>query len=215
MVDKAEREILDMIERGELSAEDGMRLIRAMGPIQSTDIVDNAEPSSTNPAATPVMGEVLEAESPRISEEEQHRMKQLKRWWLLPFGIGLLITALGAIWMYTGYINRGFSWGFWLAWIPFILGVFVVAVSFQTSRSVWLHLRIKQKPGEKPERISISLPLPITLTKWFLTVFGSRVPGLKDQPIGNISEILEDISPDDPFYIQVNDDDERVEIFIG
>ena len=215
MVDKAEREILDMIERGDLSAEDGMRLIRAMGPNQATEEPENPESSSTNPDAVPVSGEVLEAESPRISEEEMRRMKQLKRWWLLPFGIGLLITALGAIWMYTGYMNRGFSWGFWLSWIPFILGIFVVAVSFQTSRSVWLHLRINQKPGEKPERISISLPLPITLTRWFLSIFGSRVPGLKDQPIDNISEILEDISPEEPFYLQVNDDDERVEIFIG
>ena len=214
MVDKAEREILGMIERGELSAEEGMRLIRAMGPSQAAIEVDDPV-SPDEPTATPVAVEILESEPPKLSDEELRRMKQLKRWWILPFGIGLVITALGAIWMYTGYVNRGFSWGFWLSWIPFIFGIFVVAVSFQTSRSVWLHLRIKQKPGEKPERISISLPLPITLTQWFISTFGNRVPGLRNQPIDNISEILKDISPEDPFYLQVDDDDEQVEIFIG
>lgn len=214
MVDKAEREILDMIERGELSAEDGMRLIRAMGASPDPSMIDD-QVTSDHPDVTPVTGEVLEPEPPRISKEEQRRMKQLKRWWLLPFGLGLLITALGATWMYTGYMNRGFSWGFWLSWIPFIIGIFVVAVSFQTSRSVWLHLRVKQKPGEKPERISISFPLPITLTQWFLSVFGNKIPGLRSQPIDDISEILKDISPEDPFYLQVDDDGEQVEILIG
>jgi len=214
MVDKAEREILAMIERGELSAEEGMRLINAMGTHHGED-EGSSEVAPDRPKVVPEPEDVLEPSEPRISDEERRRMQRLKRWWILPFGIGLLITVLGAIWMYTGYINKGFSWGFWLAWIPFIVGIFVVAVSFQTSRSVWLHLRIKQKPGEKPQRISISLPLPISLTRWFLTSFGNRIPGLKDQPLGNYSEILDNISPDEPFYVHVNDDDEEVEIFIG
>ncbi|MBW6467499.1 MAG: hypothetical protein K0B06_13410 [Brevefilum sp.] len=208
MVDEAERKILRMIEQGNISAEEGLRLINAMNSGQPGDAesVDQIMPSPED---------VLEPEAPRISPEEQQRMKRLKRWWILPFGIGLFITTLGATWMYTGYANRGFSWGFWLAWIPFILGIFIVAVSFQTSRSVWLHVRIKQKPGETPARISISLPMPITLAKWFMSVFGNKIPGLKDQPLGDISEILETISPEEPFYIHVNDDDEEVEVFIG
>ena len=214
MVDKAEREILAMIERGELSAEEGMRLINAMGNHHGEN-EGSTEVSPERPIFMPEPEDVIEPSAPRISEEERRRMQRLKRWWILPFGVGLLIMVLGAIWMYTGYINRGFSWGFWLAWIPFILGIFLVAVSFQTSRSVWLHVRIKQKPGEKPARISISLPVPISLTQWFLSSFGNRIPGLKDQPLGNYSEILENISPDEPFYIHVNDDDEEVEIFIG
>jgi len=134
----------------------------------------------------------------------------------LPFGIGLLLTALGAIWMFSGYQASGFGFGFWLAWIPFLLGIFVVAVSFQTSRSVWLHVRIKQKPGESPQRISISLPMPIALTRWFLSAFGKRIPGLKDQPLENYSEILDELSPEAPLYVHVNDEDgEEVEVFIG
>jgi hypothetical protein len=208
MVDEAERKILSMIEQGNITAEEGLRLINVMHASHSEDV-------EAMGGITPSPDDVLEPHAPRISPEELGRMKRLKRWWILPFGIGLLITVLGATWMYTGYANRGFSWGFWLAWIPFILGIIIVAVSFQTSRSVWLHVRIKQKPGETPARISISLPMPISLASWFMSVFGHKIPGLKDQPLGDISEILETISPEEPFYIHVNDDDEEVEVFIG
>jgi hypothetical protein len=208
MVDEAERKILSMIEQGNITAEEGLRLINVMH-------TSHPEDAEAMDGITPYPEDVLEPDAPRISPEELQRMKRLKRWWILPFGIGLLITVLGATWMYSGYANKGFGWGFWLAWIPFILGIIIVAVSFQTSRSVWLHVRIKQKPGETPARISISLPMPISLAKWFMSVFGHKIPGLKDQPLGDISEILETISPEEPFYIHVNDDDEEVEVFIG
>lgn len=211
MVNQAERKILDMIEQGQITAEEGLRLIKAMGQDEkpALDTVDETVNAGTGE-------EVLEPSGFRIPEEEQRRMNRLKRWWVLPFGIGLLITVLGAIWMYSGYMAAGFGWGFWLAWIPFLLGVFIVAISFQSSRSVWLHVRVKQAPGEKPERIAISFPLPLTLSKWVLSSFGHRIPGVRDQPVDNISEILENISPDEPFYVHVEEDDgEEVEVFIG
>jgi len=212
MVDQAQRKILDLVEQGIISAEEGLRLMDAMGAGKNGS--EEAIPTETVQIS---VEDVLEPTAPHISDEELQRMKRLKRWWVLPFALGLLITTLGAVWMYTGYINRGFGWGFWLAWIPFILGIVVSAISFQTSHSVWLHVRIKQKHGQSPPRISISLPLPLSLTRWFLTVFGHKIPGLKDQPLGDFSEVFEHISPEEPFYIHVNDkeDGEEVEVFIG
>lgn len=215
MVDKAERAIMDMVEQGQISAEEGLRLINAMGGQRESQ--DVKETDSLIPVE-PV--EVHEDESepyqPTISPEERRRLDQLKRWWILPFGIGLLITILGAVWMFNGYANNGFSWGFWLAWIPFLLGIFILSVSFQTSRSVWLHVRIKQKPGETPQRIAISLPVPMGLIRWFLRTFGHRISGLKDQPIDQYADILENLSVDEPFYVHVDDEDgEEVEVFIG
>ena len=206
MANEAERKILDMVEEGSITAEEGLRLINAM------DGGGKAKPAQAAVEVLPPMGE---EDAPRISEEERRRMNKLKRWWVLPFGIGLLVTTLGAIWMYTSYTASAW-WGFWLAWIPFLIGIFVVAVSFQTSRSVWLHVRIKQSPGESPARIAISLPLPVGLTRWFLRAFGGRIPGLKDQPYQDYADILDNLSPEEPFYVHVNDEDgEEVEVFIG
>lgn len=214
MVEQAERKILDMVEQGVISAEDGLRLIKAMEVDKQNGTATNGTPSERVELSEK---DILEPSSPRFSDDELNRMKKLKRWWILPFAFGMLITTLGAVWMYSGYSNHGFGWVFWLAWIPFILGIFIVAVSFQTRRSVWLHVRVKQKQGEKPPKISISLPLPLSLTRWFISVFGHKIPGLKDQPMGDLSELLDHISPEEPFYIHVNDeeDGDEVEVFIG
>jgi hypothetical protein len=216
MVGKAERQILDMVEQGQLSAEEGLRLINAMGGKTESgpdpDLIDEEVRASTNIT----FGDAEESVQPHIPEEEKQRMNRLKRWWVLPFGIGLLITTLGAILMYMGSTQSGFGFGFWLAWLPFLLGIFIVAVSFQTKRSVWLHVRVKQEPGETPQRISISLPMPIALTRWFFSAFGDHIPGLRDQPLGNIPEILTNLSSEEPFYVHVNEEaGEEVEIFIG
>ena len=216
MVDNAERKIFDMIEAGQISAEEGMRLIKAMQGLEESTQSPNEAESELMTVVPYAPEEAGEEPTPRIPESEMRRMKRLKRWWVLPFGIGLLFTILGAIWMYSGYMANGFGFGFWLAWIPFLLGIFILAISFQTSKSVWLHLRIKQAAGETPQRIAISLPVPITLTRWVLGTFGHRIPGLRDQPVGDFSEILDNLSPEEPFYIHVNDDDgEEVEVFIG
>ena len=213
-MDQAERKILDMIEQGALTAEEGLRLIDAMNVGKSEgDDLYNLSPEEVTVSAD----DILEPSEPRISAEELERLKQLKRWWVFPFAIGLVITTLGALWMFAGYSRTGFSWGFWLSWIPFIIGIFVLALSFQSSRSVWLHVRIKQKRGESPPRISISLPLPLSLTLWLINTFGHKIPGLDDLPLGDISELLDRISPEEPFYVHVNDKDngEMVEVFIG
>ncbi len=212
----AERKILDMVEQGQITAEEGLRLMTAMGG--SGQSSENPEMFNEFIAETVHVGpeDVMEKSHPSIPEEEMQRMKRLKRWWVLPFGIGLLITTLGAIWMYMGYTAKGFGFGFWLSWIPFLLGIAIAAVSFQTNNSVWLHVRIKQKPGESPQRINISLPLPLSLTRWFFSAFGNRIPGLRDQPVEEYSEILNNLSPEEPFYVHVDEDDgEEVEVFIG
>jgi len=216
MVDKAERKIMDMIEQGQLSVEEGLRLINAMGNEKESvpdpaGVIDDVQAEKTI-----TIDDGQEMPGPRIPNEEKQRMNRLKRWWILPFGVGLLITTLGAIWMYMGYTEHGFGFGFWLAWLPFLLGIFIVAVSFRMNRSIWLHVRIKQKPGETPERISISLPMPIALTHWFFSAFGDRIPGLRDQPMENVADILENLSPEEPFFVHVNEEDgEEVEVFIG
>ncbi|MCB2202446.1 hypothetical protein KQH56_00415 [bacterium] len=206
-MDEAERKVLSMVEQGQISPDDGLKLINAM----ASDKDDVRQESGGGGA-----NDVYDTQPHPIPQEELDRTKRLKRWWVLPFGIGLLITILGAVWMFSGYMNNGFGVGFWLAWLPFLIGIFILALSFQSSRSVWVHIRIKQRPGERPERISISLPLPLKLAKWGLTTFGHKVPGLRDQPLDEFNAMLEGISPEDPFYVHVNDDDgEEVEIFIG
>lgn len=212
-MDSAERKILDMVESGQISADEGLRLIKAMEakPVPAAGVASLASTGENE-----VVFATDDVPVTAIPEEERQRMKRLKAWWVLPFGIGLLITTLGAVWMYTAFLDRGFRFGFWLALVLFFIGIAVAAVSYHTSRSVWLHVRIRQRPGETPQRIAFSLPIPLSLTRWAVRSFGDRIPGIKDQPAENITEILEGISPEEPFYVHVNEGNgEEVEVFIG
>lgn len=213
-MENSERKILDMVEQGQITADEGLRLMNAMAkgvsePRPETE-TEYDEESDRQDRPTGSYGS-------HISLEEATRMNRLKRWWLMPFTIGLIILFLGAIWMYAGYREAGFGFGFWISWVPFILGIFIVAVSVRTSKSLWFHLKVKQAPGEKPERINLSLPLPLSLAKWFFTAFGDKITGLKEPGLQDIPAILENITPEEPFYVHVNDDNdgEEVEIYIG
>ena len=216
MSDEAERKIFDMVEQGQITAEEALRLINAMGSDEKKSDNEFGILPLDNAGSIPSSEDVEVVYYPKIPAEELKRMNRLKKLWFVPFGDGLIVMTLGALWLYSAFSSNGFGVGFWLAWIPFIAGIFIVAISFQTSRSVWLHVRIKQAPGERPQRIVISLPMPLSLTRWFLRTFGRRIPGLKDQPVDDFLEILENLSPESPFYVHVNEDDgEEVDVFIG
>lgn len=125
-MNEAERKILDMVEQGNLSAEEGLRLINAMG---ERDLTDDEAPSIE--AISPP-----QPTNPQIPAEGMTLTERLKRWWVLPFGVVLLITTLGVIWMFLGYQTSDFGWGFWLAWLTFLLSIFILTVSYQTRQSV-------------------------------------------------------------------------------
>ena len=128
------------------------------------------------------------------------------------------ITVLGGSLMYWAWSVKGFGVGFVLAWIPFIIGIGVLVLGWNSQTGPWLHLRIQQSPGEKPEEIAISLPLPIRFVAWALRTFGEFIPGLNTSGIDEIILALADKSiTETPLIVDVNDDedDERVKIYIG
>jgi hypothetical protein len=207
MSDQAQRKVLDMVEQGRISADEGLQLINALDGSSGQNAADGAAAYSREETVPPTHP---------IPEEELERMKKLKRWWILPFALGLLITLSGAIWMYSGYLASGFGWGFWLSWFPFLIGIVLVAISFPAGKGVWLHVRIKQKEGESPQRINFSFPLPLRFAKWGIATFGDKIPDVKGQSAKDFAAILEEITPEAPFYVHVEDDDgENVEVFIG
>ena len=213
MTDEAQRKVLDMVEQGRISPDEGLQLINALEGDHHKK--QEGEDGLTGEVAY-IPQEEGQKTSHSIPAEEMARMKRMKRWWVLPFSVGLVVTLLGAIWMYSGYLANGFGWGFWLSWLPFLLGIAIIAVSFPTSKSVWLHVRIKQKPGESPQRINISFPIPLRFAKWGLTTFGDKIPDINGKKAGDFSAILDALSPEEPFYIHIDDEDgEQVEVYIG
>lgn len=205
-------EILEMIQQGKISPEEGLKLIEALA--ESWDAEDQeyllAREEMLYPPPSTESGDPL----PVISSEE---MENWRRWWVIPFWIGVGITVLGGALMYWGWAARGIGLGFIAAWIPFLIGLGIMTLGWNSRTGPWIHLRIRQKPGESPQRISLSFPLPIRFFAWSIKTFSKWVP---DLPEGaeEVLLALGDFSPgDSPLSINVDDeeDGEKVNIYIG
>lgn len=139
-------------------------------------------------------------------------------WWIYLLWIGLGMALLGGALAVAAVLAAGaVSIWFLCALSPFALGVLVLAFGWMARKAAWLHLRVQQAPGEKPERIALSFPLPIGPAAWLLDMFGDFIPGNRRQTLEQVLFALRSgVGPDNPIHIQVDEGDgEKVEIYIG
>ena len=241
MSDADERmQILEMIASGKITAEQGNQLLAALNSSLEAEEDENLLEAGATKLATAEAAvyldeqPVLEEEQPAGYQPQGEQAQEARsaasappslppsaaRWrsfWMIPLWIGVGITILGGYWMYSAQINQSVGW-FICASIPFLLGVLVIALAATSRTSPWLHLRVKQKEGERPQNIAFSFPIPVRLTAWGLRTFGHRIKGLQDTSVDEVIMALgTSTSPDNPLYIQVDegDDEEKVEIYIG
>ncbi|MGD0002981.1 MAG: hypothetical protein ABSE06_02000 [Anaerolineaceae bacterium] len=219
-------DILRNVESGKLSIEDGSRLLEEveMGlPLAQVEPL----PASTEPVPSAPEVEIISPpmapqadKLPQLTDLEQSRFNFWQKWWLLPFGIGVILTLLGAYWMYLGYLSAGLGWGFWLSWIPFGVGVLITALAARSRTARWLHVRVRETGGKdgRPHNINISLPLPISFGAWVLRTFGRWMPDdFNNQHLDEVLAMLDKaLTKDAPLHVMVNEDDgDQVEVFIG
>ena len=141
-----------------------------------------------------------------------------KRWWMLPVWIGVAITVFGGLFMYLAMQSSGIGFWFVCASVPFILGLLVIVLAWSSRNAPWLHLRVQQPPGERPEKIAFSMPMPVRPAVWLLRNFGRWIPGLKEHAWDEVILAVGDkTSPDNPLYITVDEQEtgEKVEVYIG
>jgi hypothetical protein len=198
--------ILEMIDQGVISAEEGFNLLQALDGEQ--DLPLGISESTPKESAS---------DEPPLAPDLQD-IDRWKRFWFIPLWIGVGITTLSTGLMYWAWRVSGFGIWFACAWVPFFLGVMVLALAWGSQTSPWLHVRVNQKSGETPEKIAISFPIPIRFSAWVLRTFGHWIPNLDDTGLDEILLALGDSALDNtPFFVDVkNDEDgERVQVFIG
>jgi hypothetical protein len=241
MVSDSERtKILEMIEDGSITAEEGLTLLNALDassePVPhleteytiETPVSEGDDPllassqeftgtSNADPTAEAYEGEV-EIVPPGPEPPSTEEIDKWKRWWVIPLWVGAGITAIGGGLMYWAFRASGFGFWFACAWFPFLLGVILLALAWSSRTSPWLHVRVHQAPGKSPKKIAISFPIPVRLTVWGLKLFGHHIPHLENTSLDEVILALKDVSTDEtPLFVDVNegDDGERVQVFIG
>lgn len=140
-----------------------------------------------------------------------------RRFWQIPLWIGVAITIVSGAAMFLAWQSQGFGILFACTWFPFLLGVGVMALAWSTRRLPWLHIRVQQKPGGRPERIAISLPLPLGLIGWGLRTFKHKIPNMGNVNPDEMIMALKHVTPEAPFSVDVDEgeDGEKVQIMIG
>jgi hypothetical protein len=227
MTDKNERiQILEMIESGVITAAEGARLLQALdaddrleesleGEFQSAE-------SSGMPGTYADSGEESfgSASGDVIENEFEPNFEKWKSYWVIPLWVGVGITIIGSLLMLWAYQSTGFSFWFGCTWLPFFIGVALIAIAWGSRSARWLHLRVKQEPGEWPQTIAFSFPLPLNFAAWFMRTFGQFIPKVNEIGI-DFDQVIESFknstTPETPFYVEVDEGEngETVQIYIG
>lgn len=237
--------VLSMLDNGQITAAEAASLLDALNEAAVEELEDD-QPWLTDPDEEPAFerfgfmegepqahaeAEIPVEESPgqETSAQESETglgippdLAKWRRFWLIPFGVGLVILLLGATWMYNSYTASGIGFWFVCAWAPFLFGVAVLALGWHSRTARWLHLRVRQARDEWPRNIAISFPLPLRLAAWLAQRFGNRIPeksraGIKPEFLDELVMGLEKYAtPETPLYVEVDEEDgDKVLVYIG
>ena len=201
-------EILKKVGSGALSVEEGAQLLQDLeNHAQAADrltapIIDQSSSFVAQSAAAPQAEDI----------DPVPDLSWWKKGWLIPFWVGTGILVFGAMQMGWAYSSKNFFW-FYCAWLPMLLGLLVLFLSWWSQKARWVHVRVQDADGS---RVSISLPLPLGLAGWGLRTFGRFIPNMKEELFTNLPGIFDALSKEQgPASVEVNDEDgSRVRVYV-
>jgi len=223
MSSEEQKQILKMVEDGRISAEQAMKLIKALDDSSvEMEIIEAAPASSSGPfAGNSPQGTSQErpdaGEKPDAPEFEDVARKA-RQLWEIPLWFGVGITILSSYWLYSLVQTSNYGFWFFCAWMPLLFGVLLLALFAGSRTSRWLYVKVQQSEGEWPRNITFGFPLPLGLVSWFLRNFGHNIEGLRHTNVDEIIQLVsEGVSSKSPLIVNVDEGngDEKVQVYIG
>ena len=196
-------EILRKVEDGTLSVEEGSDLL---GILEQSE-KDQRSSESVDPSVVP----------PTQPEPKHEVSGCWKAFWSMFLVVGAILTGFSAYWITLGYERHGFGWGFWLSWIPLLIGVGLSIFGWALMISPWMHVRVKSKESGRNQVFIFSMPVPFNIAHWVVDHFGRYFPeNVNPAEILNILNQAElSIQKGEPFQVQVEDDHENSQVDIS
>jgi hypothetical protein len=119
--------ILNMIEEGKITPEEGLRLMQVLG---EDPVEDRDEPASA-PNPTPIEDRPAPERDPAI----RATASKARALWMIPVWIGVAITVFGGWVMYSNMHPSGISaWFYCLGFPIFLLGVLITTLGVSSRR---------------------------------------------------------------------------------
>ncbi|MGD2176650.1 MAG: hypothetical protein PVG71_02395 [Anaerolineae bacterium] len=191
--------ILQLIESGQISVEDGVRRLEALDQTGEGGAVEaEGTPATSADVAWPAF--------------EPARPGFVRIVWQIVFGVGIAVLAAGGLLLANAYGAEGgpgLAWG----WVLFTLGLLVMVLGWWLQRARWFYLRVREHDGPA---FTITLPLPLTLVIWLLRVARPFVPQLRETGADELMLALrEELGEGRPFVIDVDEGEngDRVEMY--
>lgn len=202
-IDENKLEILKKVEEGTLSVEEGADLL---GILERGTQTRQTTPEFIDPLP---LSDSAPVEAPKVSG-------CWKAAWSMILLAGAVLMALSAYWVYQGYQKAGMSWGFWLSWIPFLIGLAIMIFGWVLMDSPWLHIRVNSADLGKRKKFVVSIPLPLGLVTWAFRTFPNQIPqDIKDKGVEELlGELQESLSRGEPFTVDVDDKEDGDQVFI-
>jgi hypothetical protein len=202
---EAEDQILNMLSEGKITAEEANTLLSALESDRAAGII----------AGDPVLTSQVVSDADQNIPPDMSRFQRFLRIPLVIAAGSLLLSGLGLALMYQAAGQVALI-GLLCIWSIFILALLVTLTIFFARRAAWLHVRIQEKNGR---RIAISLPLPLRLANWVLTIARYYVPKEQAVYLQTAAVFVDEMrrNPDqEPIIINIDDDDgDKVQVFIG
>jgi hypothetical protein len=209
MSSEERKKILQMVEDGAISAEDAANLMRALDEDSVEEQIEAYDVES---------GSGFEGSETSAPEFEAVKARAL-RFAMIPLWAGIAVAVLSAWGIFSIQQNVGVNfWSFCLLF-PLMLGVLLIAVGSAGQGSKWLYVNVDRRyASDWPKNITLGFPIPLGLTAWFMRNFGHNINGMNKAQVDGIVEVLNATGKsDDPFIVNVDDDDDgdRVQVYIG
>jgi hypothetical protein len=193
--------ILQLIESGQISVEEGVRRLEALGQAREGGAAGaESAPATSADEARP--------------EFDPSRTGLVRIVWQVVFGVGAAVLAGGGLLLARAYSRHGMPglpWG----WVVFMLGLLVMGLGWWLRQARWFYLRVREHDGLA---FNLALPLPLGLVIWLLRVAKPFVPRLQDMEVDQLVLAMRDELRDGrPLVINVDEGEngDRVEVYFG
>ncbi len=192
------QQILEMIEAGQMSVEEGIRLLEAAEgsgePSEDVSAPPSPPPSAAARPARPLIVNVL---------------------WQIVFWSGVVLLIGGALLVTAVYVWSVASG--WLAcgWPLFLVGLLVLIAGWWLRQARWLYVDIQEAEGN---HFVIAFPLPLGLIDLALRLARPFVPKLQQMGIEEMIQAMEqELRDGHPFSVDVDEGagGDRVHVSIG
>lgn len=237
-------EILDRLERGEITPEQAAQMLSQETPGEPTPpepetamgVLEQLERGEidTEEAARRLSSKAAEAQrqqphkrresashaKPRVevfTAGETARPKNKREWWLVPMLFGVLFTLLAALWMRADAAN-GIGIGFVCAWLPLGIGLILILLAVISRNGPWARMQVNSRKASGRVNFVMDMPVPVGVATTALKTAGRYVPGIDETDVEKMTEAFVEIQrTGNPIHIQANDedDDDVVDITIG